>query len=137
MDHGVVAQQAHARAALDHAGSDVTARHLAHLGDIEHIADFGVSDDFFAQFRRQHAGQGRLDIVYHFVDDRIIAQIDIVALYDFPRLRVGANVESDHNRLGRGGKRDIRFGNAADAGMQHLDRDFAGRQFFQGIADRL
>src|SRR5690349_6160871 len=45
MDDDVVAQQAHAGAALDDAFGDLAARDLADLGDLEDFLDRGIADE--------------------------------------------------------------------------------------------
>src|SRR5262249_42803210 len=62
VNHDVVAQQADLGAALDQALGHHAASDLAHLGDVEHLADLGVAQEPLAQRRREHAGERRLHV---------------------------------------------------------------------------
>src|SRR5690606_6057949 len=76
VDHHVVAQHTDRLALVHGALGDDTAGDLAELGRAEHIANLGDTDDLLADFRGQHAGQGRLDVIEQVVDHAVIADID-------------------------------------------------------------
>src|SRR5262249_24942047 len=80
---------------------DHAAGHLADLGDVEHLADLRVAEEVLAQGWREQARQRRFDVVHHVVDDRVVADLDLVAAGHLARLRVGAPVEADDERRGR------------------------------------
>ena len=114
MDHDVVAQEAHLGAAPDDAFGDHAAGDLADPGDVEHLADRGIAEEALAQGRRQHARQRVAHVVDHVVDDRVIADLDAVALRQLARLRVGPHVEADDQRAGRLGQDNVALVDAAD-----------------------
>src|ERR1700693_1092847 len=128
VNHDVVAQQPNLGAAPNHALRDHAAGDLADPGDVEHLADRGIPEKPLAQGRGQHARQRIPHIVDHVVDDRVIADLDPVALRQIARLRVGSDVEADDHGAGRFGQDDIAFVDAADRGVQHPHGDLVGRQ---------
>src|SRR3546814_8547442 len=57
VDDAVVAQQAHAGAALDHAVHHAAAGDLADLRHVEHLADLGMADDLLAHRSEEHTSE--------------------------------------------------------------------------------
>ena len=137
MDHHVVAQQAHLGAAPDDAFGDHAAGDLADPGDVEDFADRGVAEEALAQGRRQHARQRVAHVVDHIVDDRVVADLDAVALGQVARLRVGPHIEADDEGAGCLGQDHIAFVDPADRRVQHPHRDLVGRQLFERADNRL
>src|SRR3546814_16086257 len=99
VDDAVVAQQAHAGAALDHAVHHAAAGDLADLRHVEHLADLGMADDLPAHRGRQQARHRLPQVVDQLVDERVVADVDSVALGDRAHLLVGADVEYDAEPL--------------------------------------
>src|SRR5687768_748382 len=85
VDDDVIAQQPDFAAALDDAFGDHAARHFADLRDVEDLADVGVTDEALLERRREHAGEEQLHVVRHFVNDRVVADVDAVTFGDFTR----------------------------------------------------
>ena len=56
--------------------------HGTELGAAEHIADFGDTDDFLADFDAEQTGRDLFDLVDDVIDDREVAQVDAVAFDD-------------------------------------------------------
>src|SRR4051812_9511806 len=136
VDHHVVAQQAHLCAAPDDPLGDHAASDLADAGDVEHLADRGIAEEPLAQGRRQHAGKRVPHVVDHVVDDRVVTDLDAVALRQVARLRVGADIEADNHRAGRLGEDHVALVDAAHRRMQHPHRYFVGRQLIKRADDR-
>src|SRR5689334_8687787 len=136
VDHHVVAQQAHPGAALDHAFGDHAAGDLADLGDLEDFADFRVTQEALAQRGRKHAGKGGLHVIDDVVDDRVVADIDLVALGEFARLGIGAYIEADDEAARGAGQRHVGFIDAADGSMKDPRADFVGSHLLQRCHDR-
>ena len=55
-------------------------RDLSDLPSMEDFADLGIAQELLAQGRLQHARERRLHVIDHVVDDRVVADIDLVAL---------------------------------------------------------
>ena len=73
MDHHVVADQAHVRAALDLAVGDAAAGDLADLGHQEDLQDLRIAEHGLAPFRREQARHRLFHIVHEIVDDVVVA----------------------------------------------------------------
>src|SRR3546814_4734872 len=71
------------------------------------------------------------------VDDRVVADVDAVALGDLARLLVGADVEADDERLGRSGQGHVGLVDAAHAGVQQANPNLVGPELLQCGDDRL
>ena len=54
MNNHIVAQQTDFGTALDHTFGNHTARNFADAGNIVNFANFGITENFFAQLGRQH-----------------------------------------------------------------------------------
>src|SRR6185437_3664541 len=135
VDHDVVAHQAHARTTANDALGDAATGDLADLGDVEHFQDLGVAQEFFADFRREHTREHRFDVVHHVVDDVVVADFDAVTARTFAGLRVRTHVEADDRRSRRLRQDHVRFGDAADARLQRLNRHFVGAELFECALD--
>src|SRR5690606_14895881 len=99
VDDDVVADEADARATLDHALGDTAAGDLADLGDVEHFEDFGIADKGLAPFGLQEAAHGILHVLDEVVNDVVIADFDAVAGRQFLSLLVGTDVEADDDGI--------------------------------------
>ena len=64
----------------------------------------------------QHAGHGVAQVVERLVDDRVVADLDALALGDGARVAHRAHVEAEDDRVGGGGEHDVGLVDAADAG---------------------
>src|SRR5665811_1226533 len=65
------------------------------LGYSEHLTHFDHTHDTFAFFGSQHAGQRRLDLVHHRIDDVVVADVHTVGFGQLARGRIGTGVEAD------------------------------------------
>ena len=137
MDHDIVTQQAHAAAALDDPLGNHTAGHLANLGDAEHLADFGITDEIFLRVGAEKAAHGRLHLVDQFIDDRMIADFHAVALRQVTRLRNGPHIEADNKGVRGNGKRDVGFADRADTCRQDADLHLVSAKLLEGHANGL
>ena len=128
VDDHVVAQQSHFGAALDHAFGNHAAGDAADLGDTEDLADLRVADQGFLVGRIEQADHQGLNVLGDLVDDAVVADVDLVALGDLARLRVGAHVEADDQRARRLGERQVGLADAADAAIDHAGRHLVGQK---------
>ena len=106
----------------------LAARDLADLGDVEHLLDRRVAEEDLAHRRRQQARHGRFHVVHEIVDDVVVADLDALRVGGLLGLRVGADVEADHDGLRGAGQRDVGFGDAADAGVHDARLDLVGAE---------
>src|SRR6267154_4487807 len=136
VDHHVVAQQADLGAALDHAFGDHAAGDVADLGHAEDFANLRVAEEGLLVGRIEQADHQGLNVLGHLVDDAVVADIDLVALGDLARLRIGAHVEADDQRARRLGKRQVGLADAADAAIDHAGRHLLGAEPLQRAGQR-
>ena len=137
MNDDIVTQQPHIGAAAHQAVGDPATGDLADFADVEYFENLRVAQFAFVQRRLEHAFQHRLGIVDDIVNDGVIADIDAFAPCQIPRLRVGAHVEANDVGVRGGGQNHVRFGDAANAGMENLHRDLVGRQILKRALHRL
>ena len=83
---------------------DEQAGGLVLLARREDFLDLGAADDRLDDLRPKLARHRLLHPVGEVVDDVVIAELDLGAVGDFARLGVGADVEADDRRAGRGGQ---------------------------------
>ena len=79
----------------------------------------------------------RLHLIHGVVDDVVVADIDAEVLRRLARTGIGTGVEADDDGLRRFGQIDVRLGDAADRGVDHIDLDLAGGQLGQRMHQRL
>ncbi len=137
MHHDVVADQAHVGAALDVAVRDPAARHLADLGDVEHLQDQGIAEHLLAERRGQQSGHGRLHVIHEVVDDVVVADLLAVLVGRETGFLVGPDVEADDRGAGRLGERDVRFRDAADARVDDAGSDLVVAELLERGDDGL
>ena len=82
--------------------SDEQAGGLVLLAGREDFLDLGAADDRLDDLGPELARHRALHPVGEVVDDVVVAELDLVALGDFARLGVGADVEADDRRAARG-----------------------------------
>ena len=137
VDDDAVADQADMGAALDHTVGDAATGDLADLRHVEDLQDLGLAETLLAQGRRQHARQGRFDVIHEVVDDVVVADLDAVALGRLARFLVGTHVEADDDGLRGLRQGDVRLGDAADAREQDARRDLVVAELLQRAVDGL
>ena len=96
MNNNVITKQAHFCTALYHTFSNHTATHLADTSNIKYIADFGIAEEFFSQFRRQQTFKAFFHIIGNIINDGIVADINSIAASHVPSLGNGTDVKADN-----------------------------------------
>src|SRR5207302_298004 len=134
-DDPVVAQQAHARGARNHALGDHAAGYDARLRHLERAAHFGAALEDFLELRIEQAGHSQLHLVHQVVDDGVEADVDAFLLRQFARGTLGTDVEADHDGVGCGGEQDVVRRNRADRGVDDVDLDLGGGEFAHRVAE--
>ena len=83
-----------------------------------------------ADRRCQQTRHRRLHVIHEIVDDIVVADLDALVVGRLLRLHVGTHVEADDHRLRGRRQRDIRFRDAADAGMHDARLHLVVPSFF-------
>src|SRR6478609_6481316 len=100
LQRGQVEVVGHDRAAADHAAGDHATGDVADLGRAEDRADLRLPQGRLLELRLEHALEGRLDLVDRLVDDRVVPDLDTLAVRQLRRLALRADVEADDDRVG-------------------------------------
>ena len=124
VNNHVVTQQTNLGAAFDHTFGNHAAGNLADTGNVKDIADFGITQNLFFQFRRQHAFQRFLNVIGHVIDNRIITNVNAVLTCHVAGMRNGTDVKADDKGVGSLGQRYVGIRNRTDGRMQNLNADF-------------
>src|ERR671924_793066 len=105
VDDGPLAEDAHLRAAPDEAARDHATGDRADPRGPERLANLGLADRLLGRDRPEHADERLLDVLGELVDAPVGADLDAPALGERPRLRGGAHVEADDERVR--GRREV------------------------------
>src|SRR3954452_466279 len=111
----------HLRVAADHAAGDHAAGDVADPGRAEDRTDLRLAQARLLELRLEHALEGRLDLLDRLVDDRVVADLDALAVRQLRRLALRADVEADDDRVGRGGQVDVGLGDRTDTAVDDAD----------------
>src|SRR5690242_16616927 len=122
-DHLAVAEQARPGVAADLARQDHATRDRADLGGLEDVADLGAAELDLFVLRLEETLEGRLDLVDRLVDDRVVADVDALAVRELGRLALGPDVEAQDDGGGGHGEVDVAFGDATDTAVDHAQFD--------------
>src|SRR6516165_1448178 len=110
-----VTDQACLAAAGDGARTDDAAGHVADARYPEDLADLRRAELGLLELGLEHALERGLDLVDRLVDDRVVADLDTLALGQFPGPAGRPHVEADDHRVRRDGQVDVVLGDRADA----------------------
>ena len=125
------------RAAADDAARDHAAGDRADPRGAEERPHLDLADHGLGLDRRQHADERLLDLLRQLVDDAVLADLDPLPLGELPCLGRRPDVEADHHRVRRSGQVDVVLGDAADAGVDHVDAHLGVVDLLQLADDRL
>src|SRR5262249_12430492 len=125
--HHAVPDQPRLAVAGDRAGPDHAAGDVAEPWHPEDLADLRTAEVDLLVLGLEHALEGRLDLVDRLVDDRVVADVDALAVGQLPRLALRPDVEADHDRVRGGGQVDVVLGDAADAAVHDPQRHLVAR----------
>src|SRR4029079_924649 len=125
-------------AALDLAAAHDRAGDVAELAAAEDLADLRGAELDLLELRLEHALEGLLDLVDRLVDDRVVADLDALALGDLGVLALGPNVEADDDGVGRHREVDVVERDRADAAVDDPQVDLLAHvDLEQGVLERL
>src|ERR687892_1365257 len=137
-DHHAIAHQAGPGVAPDEPVDDHAARDVAELRRPEHLADLRRAERDLLELGLEHALEGGLDLVDRLVDDRVVADVDALALGKLLGALRGAHVERDDDALVDGGEVDVVVGDRTDAAVDDPQRDLLPHvDLEQGVLESL
>src|SRR5581483_7724749 len=136
VDLGAVPDHAHATFAIDDPGPHRAPGNDADLRDLEQLAHLGVAIDDLALLRPQQPFERRPNLGHRLIDDAIELDLDAFALGRRARVVVGPDVEPDDDRARGLGQQHVALADGADATVNDLDLDFAGRQLPERVGQR-
>src|SRR6478609_8271179 len=125
-------------AALDLAAADDRAGDVAELAAPEDLADLCGAQLDLLELRLEHALEGLLDLVDRLVDDRVVADLDALALGDLGVLALGPDVEADDDGVGGHREVDVVQRDRTDTAVDDPQVDLvADVDLQQGVLERL
>src|SRR3954451_741215 len=122
-DHRAVTHQPGLGVAHDRAGADDAAGDVADLARPEHLADLRSAELDLFELRLEHALERALDVLDRGVDDRVVADVDLLAVGQLARLALRPDVEADDDRVGGLGQVDVVLCDRADTTPDDPDAD--------------
>ena len=127
-----IADYVHAAGLLDDTVRDITSGNDTDLRNLERVADFQHTGDFFLGVWLQHSFHGRGDFLDALVDDVVLSDFDLLLVCKGLGLRCRTHVESNDDCVLIGsGKCDIAFVDCTRARMDDGKTDIPCRKFFQ------
>src|SRR4051794_1051113 len=88
-DHDTVAEQPRLGVPGDRPAADDAPRHVADAGHPEDLADLRRAEPDLLVLRLEHALEGRLDLLDRLVDDRVVPDVDALAVGQLGGLTLG------------------------------------------------
>src|SRR5205085_7731508 len=114
-DHDAVPDQPRLAVAVDRAGPDDAAGDVAHPRHPEDLPDLRGAELGLLELRLEHALERGLDLLDRLVDDRVVADLDALALGQLARPAGRPDVEADDYRVRGDGQVDVVLGDRPDA----------------------
>src|SRR3954463_8640810 len=137
-DHGTVAEQAGLRVAGDRAAADPRTRDVADAGHPEDLADLRRAELDLLVDRLEHALERGLDLLDRLVDDRVVPDVDALAVGELGGLTLGPDVEAQADDVVCQRQVDVALGDRADAAVDDPQRDVVAHlDLHQRLFERL
>src|SRR3954468_14379977 len=137
-DHRTVPDQPDLRVAAEQAAGHPATGDVAHLRGAEDLPDLRLAKGDLLVDRLEHALQGGLDVVDRRVDDRVVPDIDVLALGQLAGVALGPDVEAEDDGVGGGRQRDVVLRDRAHAAVDDPQRDLGvDLDLQQRVLDRL
>src|SRR5215470_4621505 len=114
LHHDTVADQASLAAPVDRAGTHQRAGDVADPGHPEDLPDLGGTKLHLLELGLEHALECGLDLLDRLVDDRVVADVDALALGQLARAAGRPHVEAHDHGLRGDGQVDVVLGDRAD-----------------------
>src|SRR3954449_10215577 len=137
-DDDAVADQPGLRVTDDRAATDDRTRDVADARHPEDLADLRRAELDLLVLRLEHALEGRLDLLDRLVDDRVVPDVDALAVGQLRRLALGPDVEAQDDDVVGQGEVDVALGDSADAAVDDPQRDVVAHlDLHEGLLERL
>src|SRR4051812_10448191 len=137
-DDDAVAQQPGLGVPVDRAVAHDRAGHVADLRDAEDLAHLGAAEPDLLELRLEHALESCLDLLDRLVDDRVVPDVDALAVGQLRRLPLGPDVEAEDDDVVGQRQVDVALGDRADAAVDDPQRDVVAHlDLHQGLLERL
>src|SRR4051812_6918470 len=137
-DHDAVADQPGLRVPVDGPAADDRAGDVADPRHPEDLADLRAAEGDLLVLRLEHALEGRLDLLDRLVDDRVVPDVDALAVGQLRRLALGPDVEAQDDDVVGQGEVDVALGDPADAAVDDPQRDVVAHlDLHEGLLERL
>src|SRR3954453_15610092 len=137
-DDDPVADQPGLRVPVDGPAADDRAGDVADARHPEDLADLRRAELDLLVLRLEHALEGRLDLLDRLVDDRVVPDVDALAVGQLRRLTLGPDVEAQDDDVVGQRQVDVALGDRADATVEDPQRDvLPPPDLHQGLFERL
>src|SRR3954464_10755016 len=137
-DGDAVADQPGLRVTDDRAATDDRTRDVADARHPEHLADLRRAELDLLVLRLEHALEGRLDLLDRLVDDRVVPDVDALAVGELGGLTLGPDVEAQDDDVVGQRQVDVALGDRADAAVDDPQRDVVAHlDLHQRLFERL
>src|SRR5690606_7181645 len=103
----------------------------------ERLADLEHAERLLLLLRLEEAFERVADVLDGVVDDRVEADVDLLALGDLADAGHRADLEAEDDRVRGGGEHHVRLGDRADAGVDDVHGDLLVRDLQQRVRDGL
>jgi hypothetical protein len=108
------------------------------FGHPEDLADLRRAELDLLVLGLEHALERGLDVLDRGVDDRVVPDVDVLAVGQVAGVALGPDVEAEDDGVGGRGQRDVVLGDRADAAVDDPQRDLGvDLDLEQGVLDRL
>src|SRR3954453_8379921 len=121
-DDDAVADQPGLRVTDDRAATDDRTRDVADARHPEDLADLRRAELDLLVLRLEHALEGRLDLLDRLVDDRVVPDVDALAVGELGGLTLGPDVEAQDDDVVSQRQVDVALGDRADAAVDDPQR---------------
>src|SRR4051812_16474938 len=137
-DDDAVADDPGLRVPVDRAGPDDGTSDVADARHAEDLADLRRAERDLLVLRLEHALEGRLDLLDRLVDDRVVPDVDTLAVGQLGGLPLGPDVEAQDDDVVGQRQVDVALGDTADAAVDDPQRDVVAHlDLHQGLLERL
>src|SRR3954449_5087641 len=137
-DDDPVADQPGLRVPVDGPAADDRAGDVADARHPEDLADLRRAERDLLVLRLEHALEGRLDLLDRLVDDRVVPDVDALAVGQLRRLTLGPDVEAQDDDVVGQRQVDVALGDRADATVDDPQRDVVAHlDLHQRLFERL
>src|SRR5215467_10286878 len=119
LNHDTVADQTRLAAPVDRAGAHQRAGDVADPGHPEDLPDLGGAELHLLELGLEHALERGLDLIDRLVDNRVVADVDALALGQLACPAGRPHVEAHDHGVRGNGQVDVVLGDRADAPADH------------------